>query len=269
MASVNDSTRNVLKKTFETAADLYDEARPSYPDQLFDDLIDLVDLEPGAALLEIGAGTGKATVPLAERGYRIVALEAGNRLATIARRKLVAFPNVEVVTDPFESWDPAGKLFVLVYAASAWHWIDPKIRFEKAAALLHPGGALAFFRSGHAFPRDADPFFFEIQSVYEEIGETTPDDQWPPPPPEAVDDDADEIEASGLFDDVRVRRYVWAQEYDADGYIALLNTFSGHIAMAAAKRDFLYDEIRKRIASRPSHTVRRHWIAILHVARRL
>jgi SAM-dependent methyltransferase len=250
-------------------ADLYDEARPDYPDHLFDDLIDLAGVTPEASLLEIGAGTGKATVPLAERGYRIVCLEAGNRLSTIASQKLSAFPDTKVITAPFESWDPVGESFDLVYAAAAWHWIDPKVRYEKAAASLRAGGALAFFRPGHAFPKDTDPFFFEIQATYEAIGETNPDERWPPPPPEEVQDDTEEIEASGLFGDVRVRRYVWAQEYDADGYIALLNTFSGHIAMAAAKRDFLYDEIRKRIASRPSHTVRRHWIAILHVARRL
>ena len=82
----------------------------------------------------------------------------------------------------------------------------------------------------HAFPEGFDPFFTEIQDVYDEIGESY-DEEWPPPRPELVADDADEIEASGLFDDVHVRRYVWARHYTADEYIALLDTFSGHIAM--------------------------------------
>jgi hypothetical protein len=66
-----------------------------------------------------------------------------------------------------------------------------------------------------------------------------------------------------------VRRYVWEKSYTAEEYVALLNTFSGHIAMEAAKREQLYDEIRRRIGRRSDPRVRRHWCAILHVARRI
>ncbi len=45
-------------------------------------------------------------------------------------------------------------------------------------------------------------------------------------------------------------------------------TFSGHISMEAVKREHLYQEIRRRIGQRPDRRVRRHWYAILHVARR-
>ena len=65
-----------------------------------------------------------------------------------------------------------------------------------------------------------------------------------------------------------MRRYLWDAWYTVDEYIALLNTFSGHIAMKAAKREHLYREIRQRIARRADPRVRRHWYAILHVARR-
>jgi hypothetical protein len=65
-----------------------------------------------------------------------------------------------------------------------------------------------------------------------------------------------------------VRRYVWETLYTTDSYIALLDTFSGHITMDPPKRERLYREIRARIASREEPVVRRHWLAILHVARR-
>ena len=66
---------------------------------------------------------------------------------------------------------------------------------------------------------------------------------------------------------------MWERRYTADEYIALLDTFSGHIAMGEAKRARLYGEIRRRLAERADgtlrrHPVRRHWLAILHVARR-
>ncbi len=74
--------------------------------------------------------------------------------------------------------------------------------------------------------------------------------------------------ASALFEDVEVRRYLWESSYTAEEYIALLDTFSGHIAMEPAKRRRLDAEIRARLGARPDGRVRRHWAAILHVARR-
>ena len=127
--------------------------------------------------------------------------------------------------------------------------------------LLRAGGHLAFWSALHAFPQGFDPFFTEIQQVYEAIGESY-DGAWPPAD---TPDSTSEIEQSGLFDDVRLRRYVWEQPYSADEYIALLETFSGHISMEPAKRERLYREIRARLGERQ---VRRHWDAILHVARR-
>jgi SAM-dependent methyltransferase len=259
-------SRESLRETFETAAATYDAARPAYPQELFDDLVVLGGLRPGARLLEIGCATGKATRPLLERGFAVVCVELGAQLAERAHRNLAGMP-FEVHVTPFERWDgPAGD-FDLVYAATAWHWIDPRTRYEKAHALLRPGGQLAFWSAQHAFPAGFDPFFSEIQDVYDAIGESHPG-EWPPPPPETAADDVAEIEASGVFDDVRVRRYVWEIRYTADEYIALLNTFSGHIAMEDAKREHLFREIRERIAARGDPRVRRHWYAILHVARR-
>ena len=68
----NDYVR--LRETFNEDAARYDRARPRYPVQMFDDLA-AAGVAPGARVLEIGCGTGQATVPLAERGCRIVAVE--------------------------------------------------------------------------------------------------------------------------------------------------------------------------------------------------
>lgn len=258
-----------LRETFDTVAAAYGAARPAYPAALYDDLVELAGLVPGSRLLEVGCGPGKATRPLLERGYRVVCIELGEQLAGEARRTLAGLP-VEIHVGPFESWagDPGG--FDLVFAATAWHWIEPERRYRLAHAQLRPGGHLAFWAASHAFPADADPLFRELQPVYEELGEARVE-SWPLP--EEEPDESAEIEASGLFEDVRTRRHVWERRYTADEYIALLDTFSGHIAMGEAKRARLYGEIRRRLAERADgtlrrHPVRRHWLAILHVARR-
>jgi len=261
------SSREPLRGRFDASADCYESARPTYPEQLVDDLIELAGLEDGDRLLEIGCATGKATRPLLERGFSIECVEMGPQLASRARRNLTGFP-VKIYVAEFEEWDGEPEAFDLVYAATAWHWLDPTLRYERAHRLLRPDGHLAFWSALHAFPVGFDPIFAEIQEVYDAIGESHEADEWPPPSPEQIPDETTEIEASGLFEDVQVRRYVWGARYTADEYIALLNTFSGHIAMERPKRERLYAEIRERIDRRSDPRVLRHWYSILHVARR-
>ncbi|TDD65587.1 class I SAM-dependent methyltransferase [Actinomadura rubrisoli] len=259
-----------LRATFNRAAALYQDARPDYPDELYSDLLALTGVEPRAHLLEVGCGPGKATLPLARMGFRITAVELGDALAARARQLLAEFDQVSVITSSFEDWEPpADVLFDLVYAATAWKWVNPEAKYTKAAALLTHGGHLADWNAGHAFPHGFDPFFTEIQWVYEEIGEGD-GSPWPPPPPEdQPDPTATEFVVSGHFTVVGTRRYVWARRYTADEYIALLETFSGHISMEPAKREHLYREIRRRLASRPDGRLTRHWSAVLTIGRRL
>lgn len=261
-----------LRSTFDASADRYQRARPDYPAALFDHLVEVSRLQPGDHLLEIGCATGRATIPLAERGFAITGLELGPLLAAAARRNLDRFENVEVVEVDFEQWTPPhGAPFDLVLAATSWHWIDPAVRYRKAWAVLRPGGHLAIWKENHVFPTGGDPFFREIQEVYEEIGEGLPADaRWSTPEHlEYFQDPREEIEASGLFEDLHVRRFDWETTYDASGYIDLLDTFSGHIAMEPWQRDRLYTEIRQRLGRRPDGRLRRHSAAVLHVARRL
>jgi SAM-dependent methyltransferase len=268
--AVDASERDRLRATFNSAADLYHEARPGYPAALYDALFAAARTGPGDRLLEIGCATGTATLPLARRGLAITCLEPGAELAAAARRHLAAFPAVRVVTSDFETWAaPPGERFDLVFAATAWHWIDPAAGFTRAWELLRPGGHLAIWHQAHVFPAGGDPFFDEIQAVYDEIGAGRPPGQGQPRPGALPDGLSADIEASGRFGGITVAQFDWEARYDAAGYLRLLDTFSGHIAMAPWQRDRLYGEIRRRLAARPDGQLRRHWGAILHVARRL
>ncbi|CAN5215156.1 class I SAM-dependent methyltransferase [soil metagenome] len=263
-----DGDRDRLRRTFDASAEGYHTARPDYPDRLFDDLVRLATLSPGASVLEIGCGTGKATIPMARRGHRVTCLELGERLARQALKNLAEFPDVRVITGSFDDWHPQGQLYDLVYAATAWHWLEPATRYTRAWEALSPGGHLAFWSALHVFPRDGDPFFRDLQSVYDEIGEGRPTDSASPRPGE-LPDQAEEIEESGLFRSPEVLQYDWEVRYDAESYIALLRTFSGHIAMAEWQQERLFEAIRARVAQRPERVVRRHWGAALHVAQAL
>jgi SAM-dependent methyltransferase len=259
--------RETLRATFDSVAGRYDRARPGYPAALFDVLFRQTGLRPGDRVVEVGCGTGKATRPLAERGLRLTCVELGADMAAVARANLAGFADVEVVNAAFESWRPPdGATFDAVVAATSWHWADPELRYRRAWELLRRGGHLAFWAAVHVLPAAGDPIFLELQHVYDEIGAGRVED-WPRP--RALPDLRGEILASGLFRRVTVTQFDWEVRYDAEGYVDLLETFSGHIAMRPWQRERLYAAIRSRLAERPDGLVRRHWGAALHVASRI
>lgn len=262
----DEERRRKRARTFDEIPEEYDRARRPFPEQFFDDLFAHSGLEPaGAKVLEIGCGTGLTSLPLARRGCRIMCVELGPNLARFARQKLAQFPDFQVTVARFEDWQPNDGGFDMVFSARSWHFLDADARYAKSAALLRPGGVLAFTMGAHALPRDADPFFTQIQDCYAQIGEARL--EWPPPTPEELPDLREEIERSGFFDDIKVIRYVWADDFTADEYVAMMNTASDHRIMEPAKRKRLFAEMRRLIAARPGGRIRLHTAMILHLAR--
>jgi SAM-dependent methyltransferase len=258
--------REQLRTMFEQVPELYQQARPSYPDELFDDLAELAALEEGSRVLEIGCGTGQATVPLARRGYSVLCVELGEALAAAARRNLAPFANVEVARANFDTWEAADDGFDAIVAFTAFHWLDPEVRYEKAARLLRERGSLAIAGTLHVRRPGGDTFWEDVQEDYDAVA-PSPDNR-PPPTPDEIDDLRAEIEASGRFDYVGSRRYVWDQPYTADEYISLLDTYSGHRALDDDRRTELYDRIRRRIEAHPDGRVVKTYITMLNVARK-
>jgi SAM-dependent methyltransferase len=257
--------REQLRGAFEEVPDLYDRARPSYPEKVFDDLVALANLREGARLLEIGPGTGQATAPLAKRGFEVVGVELGAQLAEAARRRLARFENVDIVNANFETWETSGEPFDAVFAFTAFHWIDPALRYERSAELLREGGALAILRTKHVLPAGGDCFWVDVPNDYAAIGE----DAEPPPHPDDVEDMSEEVQASGMFRPVEVRRHLWDVTYSADEYIDVLETYSGHRRLPPELRERLYARIKRRIEATPDRSVRKTYLGILHVAPRL
>src|SRR5690349_16763087 len=104
---------------FGNVAELYDRARPSYPDTLVDDVVGFA--APCQRALDVGAGTGKATQLFTRRGVVVTAVEPSAEMAEIARRNL---PEVTIVPSDFEHFDGTGAPFDLIYSAQAWHWVS-------------------------------------------------------------------------------------------------------------------------------------------------
>lgn len=268
MLNVDDSAvrRVELRKTFGVDAALYDRARPRYPEQLFNDLSELACLQEPCRVLEIGPGTGQATLALASRGCHVTAVELSPSLANLTRRNLGRYPSVRVVTGAFEAWPLPEEPFDTVVAATAFHWLDPEVRVSKSADALRVGGTLATITTSHVAGGTA-AFFVEVQACYE---------RWDPsmPPGLTLPNSADipyespELGETARFGSPTFRRYEWDETYSTREYVDLLRTYSGHISLPAEQQQRLFECIGDLIDTRYDGRVTKRYLAELCVARR-
>jgi SAM-dependent methyltransferase len=266
-------------RSFDAVADLYDELRPRYPDSLFDDLLARSGAPPHAEVLEIGTGPGVATLPLAERGCRIVGLEPGPNLAEMARSRLAGFPDVEVRETTFEDAELASERFDLVVAASAWHWVDPEIGLEKTARILRLGGSLGVWW-GHGTIADPD-VLADLRTVHE---------RWAPHIAEtryvgagqSADDRIDELQGrrrrseivlalgeQGSFSEAVLYPHPFDTTYDSRLFVRLLDTYSDYRLLGGDARDQLFGDVVAMLDQRHGGQVTRHYSPTLYLARRV
>src|SRR5947209_16549007 len=130
-------------RVFNEIADEYDRHRPAYPDALIDRACELAGIARGAAVLEIGCGTGQLTRSLLARGLRVTAVEPGEQLVALARDQLRGAGDVQFVNARLEEAAVPHAHYRAVFSASAIHWVDPDVSWRKAADVLVEGGTLA------------------------------------------------------------------------------------------------------------------------------
>ena len=157
-------------------------------------------------MLEIGCGNGLMTLPIAERGARILALELGSKLAAVARRRLARFDGVEIEVGDFDRWTLPVTPFDLVIVATAFHWLRPETRLEKCAAALAPGGHLAIVETHWGVGPAAERFSHEVQACFERWD---PDHArfFVPPVLGALPQTHGELERSELFGEITLERH--------------------------------------------------------------
>jgi hypothetical protein len=81
--------------------------------------------------------------------------------------------------------------------------------------------------------------------------------------------DLDELNRSGRFGPVAVRRYEWERPYSTSEYVELLGTYSGHIALDPSVRARLLDCIATLIDNRYGGRIEKRYLTTLRVGGRL
>jgi trans-aconitate methyltransferase len=223
------------RTVFGEVAEQYDEARPGYPDAVFDAILEFGALDAGALAVEIGAGTGKATLPMRVRGVDVRALEPSPEMAAVLRAKGVA---VEVTS--FEDWVPDDE-YDLLYAAQAWHWVHADDRYDRVAAALGPEATAAFFWNT---PREWTGALGKANdAAYEKYAPHMSSSvrRW------SLDSTLDELDAHDAFGAAEKRVMTWTQEYSRAAYLRLLGTHSDHRMLDDDVRTRLHDAVGRVI----------------------
>ena len=231
--------------------ELYDKARAGYPADLVSAVTAYGGLSRNDQAVEVGAGTGKATLAFARAGLRITAIEPSAEMAAVASRNTAGFPAVSVVISSFEEWQGAEGTYDLVFAAQSWHWIDPTVGYPKAAALLRDGGTLALM--WHRTDWAGETLRDELDLLYRELDpglrECNPGFPGLDPP----DDDAaflEQVASGGLFTDVEEQKFPRKDTFSAGGFVELLGTQSHHRLLPADRREKLLRGVTQLIERR-------------------
>lgn len=256
--------RRKLAETFDTEAKLYDAARPHYPDSLFETLVRTTALPANALLLEIGAGTGQATVPMARRGYRIVALEPGEHLAAVAKQNLATYADTHVVTEAFEAARLPSETFDLVYSATAFHWIRPEVQFAKTHEILKSGGFLAIIHTNHVSDERGDAYFHASRALHEKYlpAQTAKHTHMP----RAADLVPPRIDQS-FFEPVLFTYVPVVVRYSARGYADLQHTYSPVLALPTQQRREYLDAVERLIQGSFGGYIDKHFAMSLAIAK--
>jgi SAM-dependent methyltransferase len=271
---------------FDEVAEDYDRHRPTYPDVLVDRVCERADIGPGAAVLEIGCGTGQLTRSLLARGLRVTAVEPGRQLIARARDQCSGVGDVQFVNARLEDASLPRAQYSAVFSASAIHWIDPNVSWRKAADALVDGGSLALVSYfGLDDPHSAD----DQQALRAAMTTIAPElaAGWPTYRNLActlagVAARHDNVSAAwawlgtyeiargyaaNLFDDAQIAAVPTLLEHTADELNALLGTMSFWAGLSPRQRDALAAE-NQTFHQRIGRPIRSSTVACLVVARR-
>jgi trans-aconitate methyltransferase len=229
----------IRARSFGAVARDYDRARPSYATELVDDIVGLL---PGREVVEVGAGTGKATVLFAARGLEMTCVEPDPEMAVVLAENTRLLPNVSVTVSSFEDFQPA-ELYDGLLAAQSWHWTSREHRWVKAASMLREGGVIALFWNREQ--SHATPLLLAVADVYRRHGLHDSNQQSPDVTPPAWP--RDEMEKEPTLTDVEVRTYYSVHTYSTAAWLAYAASTSNLLILEPAKREAIYADVAKVI----------------------
>lgn len=248
---------------FDAAADIYDLYRPSYPQEIIDEIILTSQVDNSSSLLEIGAGSGKATELFLPLNCHITCVEPGEDLALMGLIKHNIEGNITYKIGRFEDIDKFDRTYDLVFSAQAFHWIERPLGYDKIEKLLNKDGHLALLWNMYVNTEDAQHIalsklcreykvmYFHDQSELESLKSS-----W-----------VNELIDCGHFHAPMVIEVPWTEEQSLDNYMNFLKTCSGYLSLSKEDKS-LFDKDVKSIFEQTDTLMTRTYNCTVYLAKK-
>lgn len=248
----------------------YEDARPPYPESLYQFLIEHGALSRDAATLEIGAGSGIATRRLIELGANpITVVEPDARFAPLLTKlRQTTGADLRLLPSSFEDAPIPLQSFDLAIAATSYHWLDPDVALAKIAGTLKPGGFVALMWNVFGDADREDPFHDATFSLLADQA-ISPSGS-PDATPFALDHAARyaEFARCGAFEPIVYFETRWTLVLDTARVGRLYEGFSHIQRLPQSQREPLLQRLMEIAQTRFGGRVERNMVSPIYLARR-
>ncbi|KAG7369486.1 methylase [Nitzschia inconspicua] len=249
------------KTWYNDATQAYMEARPTYPSHMIQRALQEANLDPPAHILEVGCGPGTATLPLAQLGFTVTAMDPAPQNCVAAREQCQEFHRrVTIVESTLEDYQHPDNLTPIsaILCPTSFHWISLDAACQKTAQLLlqsNPTGRTGCLLLWWAMPPQPTLEICDrLQDVYDAMEESNLGRDMRQYCNQhqiiaSLDAMRLRLNESGYYhsNDVPLRLEDVTFRYTPERYVTLLSTLSPYIALEETKRKVLLERILQRL----------------------
>lgn len=230
-----------LKGSFDKSSEHYVRARAEYPPEMTDTIVSLAGLTPSSKLLDVGCGSGQATMEFVARGYQVVAIDPAPNAIKLLAERAAEFSNLTAMTTTLEAFHP-DESFDLILCAQAFHWLEPNRVSPQIADLAAPGGHIALlWHMQDVIPASPQA---ALQALNQRYFDQYPTMNPPEYAPEFLEVMAEILSRDSRVGKPEIRDWPWRREYDLESFVALYKSWSKFATLPAPQQAELEQALR-------------------------
>jgi protein-L-isoaspartate O-methyltransferase len=264
ISSYSDRSLEQRKNWYSTAAEAYNKARPSYPKELIQQVVEIAQLSSNSKILEVGCGPGTAAVTFAQLGSSMVCLEPNPDFCQLAQQNCSKYANVEIQNKSFEEWIPDTDRFNAVLAATSFHWIPSNVGYPKAAKALQENGYLILLWNKELQP--CYEVYEQLSKVYQVHAPFLDRYENRETQEKILQGLGQIVKDSDQFKNIVSGCFESKVTYSVDEYLTLLTTYSPYLQLAPQIKEGLFNGLRDKIENNFGGSLQLSYLSAFNIA---